>query len=139
MKWIREWAYNALTGASAVTSKLSNGASSVYSAGRLTEKPVDRTFIVISVATPITVPGMPARRVPVDVWAHDKSGGYTTIDGVITAALDALESAALASDGTGLLVIPQGESGELADESFGTLMRSATVVVVEKWDLGGPR
>lgn len=138
MKNIRQWAWETLTNSSSVTSLLSNGADSIYSAGSLTTKPEDRTFIVLSLGESLREPGVPARRVPVDVWAHDRSGGYTVVDDVLAAVTSALSDALPPAD-DGIRVVPQGESGELADDVFGTMARTATFSVVVQWPEGGPR
>lgn len=138
MKWIRKWAYDVLSSDTEVLDLLNGNADRVYSAGSLTGRPETVPFLVIRVSNPIPEPGIPARRTPVDVWAHDRSGGYTTVDDLVSASQRALVNADT-SDMPAISVLPQGASGELIDTDLDTQCRFGTVMMVEKWDIGGPR
>lgn len=137
---IRKWTRDALAADATFVGMLSNGASSIFGAGSLTGRPDDDTFVVLRFMEPTELAeGVPARRRHIDVWAHDRSGGYTTIDDVLARAQTVLLNAPRGDYADLVKVLPAGEGPDLADDDFGTLTRTATLTIVEKWAQGGPR
>jgi hypothetical protein len=94
----------------------------VYGGGSLTGSPADKPFIVISMENAIPGPFRSVQGLDVVIRVHDEPGGYALIGEIMQQIKDAVDAGVEAESIQG--VVWQGDSGDLADDGYGTIFRS---------------
>lgn len=116
MNW-RTLVYERLAADSAVTAIAGDRIFST-----LENAPSLRPFVVIRVDP--TVKDRVGDFQDATIWVHDEPKGYTVIDQLIAAIKSALVGPV--HDPDGVLVEWQGDSGDLADDVWGTVLRTSS-------------
>lgn len=129
MNW-RTWAKTKLADHSPLTDKIP--AASHFGAGSLQGAPKDKPFLVILIgATNVDLNdgGAPlATSQEAVIWVHDEPGSYDLIDECLPLVREALIGQV--AEDTGIACVWQGDSGELADDSYGTIVRNSNYRLV---------
>lgn len=91
------------------------------------DNPAGRPFIVLRWG--VVQPGMgTAKRSILDIYVHDEPGDYDRIDSCISAIRTTLDEIGQVMTPTGSLTHIEwnGDSGDLDDDTYGTIMRYST-------------
>lgn len=130
----RSWVFSTLSGHAPLLALVS--ADSIYGAGSLTKPPTKQPFIVIKMEPEVPGPFEGVTRSRVALWAHDEPGDYLRLGTVLAACRVALCGSGA---NVGQVAQPgavaarwQGDSGDLADPDFGTILRTATFDLLGK-------
>ena len=118
----RTWAYQTLTNGSNLGEFEEELKDAVFGAGSLKGSPSQRPFIVVRMGPkiPTPVPGTSSDELVVAV--HDEPGDYLRINTLLDLVRSALEGP-VAQEGA-IAARWTGESGDLADEGYGTIFRT---------------
>ncbi len=124
MDW-RTWVYDRLRLDATILTDVP--AESVYAAGSLTGAPANRPFIVITFGAESPElndgdrPSATSQRAT--VYVHDTPGDYLRIGRILRNVRTLLAGNVTGMSGGGILGLWEGESSDLADELFKTIMR----------------
>jgi hypothetical protein len=127
MNW-RSWLYNELTTDAAVIAIVP--APRILAAGSLEVRQEDRPFIVVRLGPDVTelsdggAPEITSQEAT--IWVHDEPGSYKRIDTILAAVRKSLVGQVV----TAIACIWQGDSGELADPTQGTIVRNSSYRLV---------
>lgn len=133
MNW-RTWLKTKLDAAIPITSVVPTRL--IFGAGSLSASPAqnDRPFIVIR--TGLEDPELNDGDAPAvtsqfaSVWVHDNPGSYDQIDALLLLVRQALVGQV--PDNTGIACVWQGDSVELADDTYGTIVRNGNYRLLGK-------
>lgn len=137
MNW-RTWLYENVTGNAPLLTLLPqpNPEASIHGAGSLQAPPVNRPFLVIKMEPTVPGPFPGAYRGRVAFWAHDEPGDYLRLDSLLSAVRQGL---GCAGGVVGQVVQVgavgvrwQGDSADLSDPDFGTILRTSTYDLLGK-------
>lgn len=124
MDW-RTWAYDRLRLDATILADVPAG--SIYGGGSLTGAPSSRPFIIISFGT--NLPEINDADVPVatsqraTIYVHDTPGDYLRIGRILRNVRTVLAGNVTGMSSGGILGTWEGDSGDLADDLFKTIMR----------------
>lgn len=127
MNW-RSWLHAQLTANAGVIAIVP--AVRIWSAGSLEARQATRPFIVIRLG--FSSPELNEADAPEitntfsTIWVHDEPGSYKRID----TALTAIRTALVGQVSTAIACLWQGDSGELADQEQGTIVRNSSYRLV---------
>jgi hypothetical protein len=126
----RVWTFDKLANDAALIALLSS-ADNIFGGGSLLAPPETKPFLVIRLDPEVRGPFIGVSRQRVTLWAHDEPGDYMALDSVLRACRAALVgSGATVGQVTGtpggVAVSWQGDSGDLADPDYGTILRTSS-------------
>ena len=118
----RDWLYDTLTNDANVVAAV--GIGSIHGSGSLTGSPADKPFIVIryDAALPGPFGSVAAQDAVINI--HDEPGSYAPISEILDYVKNAIDQRVIAENVQG--VVWQGDSGDLADDGYGTIVRSTS-------------
>lgn len=124
MDW-RTWAFQQLTTDPAILADVPE--ASIYASSSLTGAPSERPFIVVAFGTETPelhdgdVPSATSKRAT--IYVHDTPGDYLRIERVLANVRNLFAGSISNMTGGGIMAMWEGESGDLADELFRTILR----------------
>lgn len=125
MDW-RTWAFDRLTSSDPVTDLVP--VEWIFGGGSLTEVPARRPFVILRFGVEQSDmwdgDGPAATSQYLTVYIHDEPGDYLRIN-EITLAIRAALQGPVADGVGGISALWQGDSQDLADDVYGTIMRNA--------------
>lgn len=110
-------------------------AVNMFGAGSLTVAPEVKPFMVIRLEPEQPGPYPGSNRARATLWVHDEPGDYMRIDAVLKAAKTALVGAAQVAPAAGVGAIAcawRGNSSDLSDPDYKTIMRNSTYDLIGK-------
>lgn len=119
----RKWIYDTLTGDVDIANAV-GGPENIHGAGSLSGPPADKPFIVIRFEQNLPGPFSSVAAQDANVYVHDEPGGYVTIGYILGLVKTAIEQRGFAENVQG--VVWQGDSADLADDGYGTIVRSTS-------------
>lgn len=129
MDW-RQWLYDQLTSNAALTAVVQ--VADIRASGSLKAPPSRKPYIVIRTGAETEelndgdAPLVTSQSAT--IWIHDEPGSFDRIDSILALVRDALIGAVTSPNG--IACIWQGNSGELADASLGTITRNSSFRLV---------
>lgn len=125
MDW-RQWIWDQLTGYASLIAIVP--VDQMYGAGAVEGIPAEKPFVILRFEdhVPELMEGESeaAHSQNLTVWAHDLPGSYARIDTILGLILSALTGQV--SEQSAIACVTQGSSGDLADDSYGTITRNAS-------------
>lgn len=124
----RVWAYDQLSVDDALLALLP--AESMFGAGSIEKPPSKKPFLVIQLGEEVPGPFKAVSRQRLTLYGHDEPGDYMRLGAILRACRSALVGAdaqvgAVLAVG-GVAVSWQGDSGDLADTDYGTILRTSS-------------
>ena len=122
MEW-RSWLRNKLIADATLTALVP--ASRIFASGSLEGRIILKPFIVVRVDDDVPGPYPGAWRTTATLWCHDDPGSYLRLGAILSACRLALIGSASGLSGA---IAGQwlGNSGDLSDDDFGTIVRYIT-------------